>query len=944
MKLRLLALSLLLSGSLSAAELYNPAKNYTVGEQVSFNGNIYEAQWWANAGQSPAGITQNSWDSPWVWVSESSDDMTPPAGDIISTDLQYFERGHTINSDTLGLSNLTISAIERYQDRLYVTHDTSPGVVLILDARTGAALGQIDGIPNGSGISTYNRVNELYIDNNLLYVASLSSNRVDIFDLDNAHQHVMSLGTGKFSGTNSLLHPQSVMTNTDYVFVSDASDNIKVYRQQDVTPNNHYRTPQYAYLQFEGKYSNRKVQMHQLGDFLLVATENRNYFVYDLRKLEEAAASGTRLIAEKRIASKVLKIDKDGDQLIVNQNGRVEWHNIENVIANGFEFTQPTRVLSKLHETAIGNLKDLHFSDDELITATPNEVRFDLLRTNTVTFAPNDLVETTQLTFEELAPFSITEILTNDEPHHILTDRTLRSVKVNSPVKTAFVDRDTIQITNYAALELSDLTLEVKLEGTDHWVVLATLDRIPAYAQITLPLSAFGTGQFNTADNGGSVDLETVFTSSQPYETLFDYRFNSQSDAFAQKLAAMKPTWDIRFAPNNDAKWREMNALYAREWLIILTNLAYMVSQDEFEHLWFNFESIFGHNMNGPAGKVDGPNGYFTAEDYQYYFDTLMVRPNVNAGITSIGGGLGGTGITGVDTWMFYTHYYGTWGIIAHEFGHGFDGRGPGYSHNTSFAQGGNGWQLLMTQLANYHIRKGDLPYMDDNTNGFYQSENAAYHHVAVDTGKRKHRAASHMYPVENYFMMQSDMPQGWIQNGADMNINALDKLDFLERAHVAKYSMGNDTPYLCRFTFEDGQQYFGSVTQHGDDTRCDAGKDISYRRADGSKVPLQSALNAFDWLSIHNPALSGEAVMHENGQPLCQVNRSGFYGTGFVNTGGQCVQLPNVYWSNGNRWVFSSSWTPLKYSDSWTAPSSRSFALDFIDEAYNHESCGSIH
>lgn len=940
MKLKLLALSLLLSGSLSAAELYDPSKNYSAGAQVSLNGNVYEAQWWANPGQSPADITGNAWESPWILVSEGDSGETAQQ----ETVLEYFERSHTLNAADMGLDSITISAIERYQDRLYVTHDTTPGVVLVVDATTGRTIDRIEGIPHGSGISTYRRINELHIDGNLLYVASLSSNRVDVFDLDDNHRHITSLGNGAYYGANALVHAQSVVTTNEYVIASDASDVIKVYRQQDVAPENHYRIPHYGYLQFEGKYTNRKVQMHTLGDYLLVSTENRNYFVYDLRKLESAVASGTRLAAEKRVDVKIQKIDKVGEQLVVNLNGRLEWHNISDVIANDFTFTQPTRVITSLDGASVGNLKDVHFTHTELVTASANQVHFDTLRESSVTFTPNAQVDTTKLVFDDLAPFSVGEILSMDEPHHIITNPSLRSVKINSPVKTEFIDTETVQITSYAAVELTDLKIEVKLDGTDHWLLLANLDRIPAYAQFTLPLSAFGTGQFNTSDGSGTVDLENVFNSTLNYTSQFDYRFDSYSDTFAQTLASLKPSWRMQFANEKDGKWREVNGLYAREWLIILTNLAYMVSQEEFEYLWFNFEEVMGYRMNGTAGPVDGPGGFFTPEDTLYWYNALLNREYVNGGVTQNGGGLGAAWITGFDTWMFYTHYYGTWGIIAHEFGHGFDGKGT-YHHHTSFANSGSGWHPLITQLANYHIRKGDLPYMDDSINGFYKPENAPYHHNGVDQNKRKYRSDNHLYAIESFFLHRADMEKGWQSNGEHMNLNTVAQMSNLERTQVAKYAMGSESPFMCRFTFEDGEQYYGYVAQQGDNARCEAGSEIYYRRADGTKVALQSAWNAFDWLSRYNPEQANEAVYHQNGQPLCTVNRNGFYGVGFVSSNGKCTQLPNVYWSNNRHWTFSTGWNALNYADNlWTPLSTRTFSLGSTVDEQGHENCGSEH
>ncbi|WP_300177220.1 hypothetical protein [uncultured Aliivibrio sp.] len=921
MKIKLLALSVMLAGSLSAAELYVPSEHYPGGEQISFNGNIYETQWWANPGQSPADITENSWDSPWVWVSEDAGDVTLPE----QTTLEYFERGLVLNGENFGFTSeqeFNISAVERYKNRLYITQDINPGEVLIVDATTGEELGKIDGV--SSGLSAYRRIYELYIDGNRLFVASLSSNRVDIYDLDNNHQLIMSLGTGSYSGTNGLTHPQAVVSNQDYIIVAETFDEISVYRQQDAVPENHLRAPRYARLKFDGTSLYNTVQMHVIEDYLFVFTANNSYRIYDLNKVEAAAVTGEHLAPEMMIHSSLQKIDKDGDQLVINmadQDGRIEWHNITDVIANDFRFISPTKVTKHLDGQSVGSLRDLHYSSGELISATNREVRFDTLRTNDITFMPGQQVETTDLAFDQIMPSSISEILTLDEQHHILTDRTLRSVKVNSPVKTEFRDKNTVLITNYAPVELKDLTLELKLNGVDRWFTLANLDRIPAFTQITLPLSAFGDGQFNTNEKDGYLDLTNLFASNMNYAGDFDYRFHSFSDSFAQKLANLKPDWEIRFSRDSDGYWRSMNALYAREWLIILTNLAYMVSQEEFEHLWFNYERIFGYNLHGLSGEENKPGGYFTPEDYQHWYDALMNRPVTNVAVSLRGGGQGDHHTFGVDTWNFYTHYYGDWSVIAHEFGHGFDGLQT-FPDGSVFAASWKGWQPLISDLANYQIRKGDLPYMDDSLNGFYKPEYAEYHHVGVSQGMRKHRADNNMNMIDNYFMSRSTMPRSWATNGEQVNTQVIANLKNQEQMLMAYYPMKEETSNLCRFTYKDGEQYYGYVSQEGEQSRCKAGNQINYREIDGSRSELVSNINEFDWLSLYNPENAGEPVLHQNGQPLCQYNRDGFYGTGFINTEDQCTQLPNVYASNGNHWTFSSNWTPITYSSSqWIAP-----------------------
>lgn len=57
---------LCLSGQLWAASAYDLNQGYGGGSQVSFNGQIYEAKWYANPGQSPGVQVANEWDSPWA--------------------------------------------------------------------------------------------------------------------------------------------------------------------------------------------------------------------------------------------------------------------------------------------------------------------------------------------------------------------------------------------------------------------------------------------------------------------------------------------------------------------------------------------------------------------------------------------------------------------------------------------------------------------------------------------------------------------------------------------------------------------------------------------------------------------------------------------------------------------------------------------------------------
>ncbi|KUE79398.1 chitinase [Aeromonas schubertii] len=77
-RIALLLAGMMLSGHLWAAEAYDINKSYGGGSQVSYNGQIYEAKWWVNPGQSPGMEVANEWDSPWSLVGEGG--ATPPDG------------------------------------------------------------------------------------------------------------------------------------------------------------------------------------------------------------------------------------------------------------------------------------------------------------------------------------------------------------------------------------------------------------------------------------------------------------------------------------------------------------------------------------------------------------------------------------------------------------------------------------------------------------------------------------------------------------------------------------------------------------------------------------------------------------------------------------------------------------------------------------------------
>ena len=82
-----------------------------------------------------------------------------------------------------------------------------------------------------------------------------------------------------------------------------------------------------------------------------------------------------------------------------------------------------------------------------------------------------------------------------------------------------------------------------------------------------------------------------------------------------------------------------------------------------------------------------------------------MNRDRIDLGVTSMGGGLGGGTVLGIDTWIFYAHYFNTdVGIIGHEFGHHFG------SHDSAWANSSYGLQPVNQQ--SYSVSFKDTPVL----------------------------------------------------------------------------------------------------------------------------------------------------------------------------------------------------------------------------------------
>ncbi|MEC6899832.1 M66 family metalloprotease [Photobacterium piscicola] len=166
------------------------------------------------------------------------------------------------------------------------------------------------------------------------------------------------------------------------------------------------------------------------------------------------------------------------------------------------------------------------------------------------------------------------------------------------------------------------------------------------------------------------------------------------------------------------------------------------------------------------------------------------------------------------------------------------------------------------------------------------------------------------------YKALESTMPAGWFAHTEGFDPATLSIRD---RNSLATLSVGSERPNVCRFPLTINgveQTVHGYVENFGNgDFQCTGGTEITVSDAQGEH-PLASVINHFEWLSLNNPKQVGQRVkaVEGNDANLCSITRSGFYGAGFINAGGQCTQVPGIKWSNGNHWTFSSGHSQYSY------------------------------
>ncbi len=344
----------------------------------------------------------------------------------------------------------------------------------------------------------------------------------------------------------------------------------------------------------------------------------------------------------------------------------------------------------------------------------------------------NEKLSIDTLQYEKIDDNDKQLILQLDELSSIVTNQSLRSFQTDELIQIRPTEGNMLKVTSYSAMPILNIQIYCRInnvDGLSEPFHLLSIDSLPGFGQF----------KYQPAFTRKKSTYKTVsgkyISFHQPKFATNDFEFTVDSDdEFFKMLKTIKAGWNISFSNyywdgvNEAGNWREMSAIYAREWVVMMTNYAYIVSLPEFKEIMFNYKKVLGGNLHGNGGVSD----IFTREHYEALYNQFFQNRTYVLGRTGMGGGLGGGTTLGADHWIFYSHYISRegWHTVIHEMSHCM-----GYSHNSNMTYGNHyGFaDGCIPKLHSYLRRKNNLPYNDPDLLGFTKPENKKYLKLGIE-------------------------------------------------------------------------------------------------------------------------------------------------------------------------------------------------------------------
>ena len=312
----------------------------------------------------------------------------------------------------------------------------------------------------------------------------------------------------------------------------------------------------------------------------------------------------------------------------------------------------------------------------------------------------------------------------DDENPSKMYDKNDRWFRVNEPMQVLQKGKDSIQISLYSPVELSDVKVYAKLANYDKRFVIYEFTKVPAFHrsfhQIPLTLAK---NDYKLED-GKTVTIDKIDGFSSGAITFSV----ESSDPLFQKFKKIKSRRLVQFHDgfhiNELGKFLPMNPVLAKEAITMIINYSYAISHPIYYDTFIHFDrykteqaAIAGTAVNGAvnwhgnAADADGVYDYLTKAQIEQTYGTYIDSRTLYIAMVGGDAALGGGNLASQWESGFVTgHWTGEMSVWSHEYSHH-----SGYGHSSNLANSGEGGgqQEMLTQFYKYLIYLNDLPFRD---------------------------------------------------------------------------------------------------------------------------------------------------------------------------------------------------------------------------------------
>ncbi|MGL5112576.1 MAG: hypothetical protein ACRC6O_08065 [Flavobacterium sp.] len=311
----------------------------------------------------------------------------------------------------------------------------------------------------------------------------------------------------------------------------------------------------------------------------------------------------------------------------------------------------------------------------------------------------------------------------DDEDPARMYDKKDRWFRVNEPLQIIQKGKDSIQISLYSPVGLSDVKVYAKLANYDKRFVLFHFSKIPAFHRSVHQIPLVSGQNDYLLENGNTVTIDKIegFSSAE-------ITFSATStDPLFVKFNKIKSKHLVQFHDgyhlNELGKFLPMNPVLAKEAITMIINYSYALSHPIYYNTFTQYDKYkqeqvaAGTPVNGAIdwhGNADDANGaydYYTKEEiekiYWNYLDNRTLYMAMVGGAAALGGG---PLASHWESSYIRAHWLGDLSVWSHEYSHHI-----GFSHSSNLANSGEGGgqQEMLTHFFKYLIYLNDLPFTD---------------------------------------------------------------------------------------------------------------------------------------------------------------------------------------------------------------------------------------